>query len=132
MHAFTFGPDGKLYFNFGNEGGHLLDGKGKPVIGKDGQPIDFKKVKQGMVFRCDPDFRNIEVLANNFRNNFEVALDSYGTMWQSDNDDDGNKSVRINYVMQHGNYGYTDELPEPDGVQTGLMWKILSLTATGT
>ncbi|MCE7038941.1 HEAT repeat domain-containing protein [Dyadobacter sp. CY312] len=116
MHAFTFGPDGKLYFNFGNEGGHLLDGKGKPVIGKDGQPIDFKKLKQGMVFRCDPDFKNIEVVGNNFRNNFEVAVDSYGTMWQSDNDDDGNKSVRINYVMQNGNYGYTDEL-------TGASWR---------
>jgi putative membrane-bound dehydrogenase-like protein len=116
MHAFTFGPDGKLYFNFGNEGGHLLDGKGNPVVGKDGQPIDFKKLKQGMVFRCDPDFRNIEVLGNNFRNNYEVAVDSYGTMWQSDNDDDGNKGVRINYVMQYGNYGYTDEL-------TGAGWR---------
>jgi putative membrane-bound dehydrogenase-like protein len=116
MHAFTFGPDGKLYFNFGNEGGHLLDGKGNPVTGKDGQPIDFKKLKQGMVFRCDPDFKNIEVLGNNFRNNYEVAVDSYGTMWQSDNDDDGNKGVRINYVMQYGNYGYTDEL-------TGAGWR---------
>ncbi len=116
MHAFVFGPDGKLYFNFGNEGGHLLDGKGNPVIGKDGQPIDFKKLKQGMVFRCDPDFKNIEVLGNNFRNNYEVAVDSYGTMWQSDNDDDGNKGVRINYVMQYGNYGYTDEL-------TGAGWR---------
>ncbi|MCE7066378.1 PVC-type heme-binding CxxCH protein [Dyadobacter sp. CY326] len=116
MHAFIFGPDGKLYFNFGNEGGHLLDGKGNPVIGKDGQPIDFKKLKQGIVFRCDPDFKNIEVLANNFRNNYEVAVDSYGTMWQSDNDDDGNKSVRINYVMQYGNYGYTDEV-------TGAGWR---------
>lgn len=116
MHAFVFAPDGKLYFNFGNEGGHLLDGKGKAIVGKDGQPIDFKKLKQGMVFRCDPDFKNIEVLANNFRNNYEVAIDSYGTMWQSDNDDDGNKSVRINYVMQHGNYGYTDEL-------TGAGWR---------
>ncbi|KAA6436729.1 c-type cytochrome [Dyadobacter flavalbus] len=116
MHAFVFAPDGKLYFNFGNEGGQLLDGKGKPIVGKDGEPIDFKKLKQGMVFRCDPDFKNIEVLANNFRNNYEVAIDSYGTMWQSDNDDDGNKSVRINYVMQHGNYGYTDEL-------TGAGWR---------
>ncbi|MCF0050293.1 c-type cytochrome [Dyadobacter sp. LJ53] len=116
MHAFIFGPDGKLYFNFGNEGGHLLDGKGNPVIGKDGQPIDFKKLKQGMVFRCDPDFKNIEVLGNNFRNNYEVAVDSYGTMWQSDNDDDGNKGVRINYVMQYGNYGYTDEV-------TGAGWR---------
>lgn len=116
MHAFIFGPDGKLYFNFGNEGGHLLDGKGNPVIGKDGQPIDFKKLRQGMVFRCDPDFKNIEVLGNNFRNNYEVAVDSYGTMWQSDNDDDGNKGVRINYVMQYGNYGYTDEV-------TGAGWR---------
>lgn len=116
MHAFTFGPDGKLYFNFGNEGGHVLDGKGNAVLGKDGQPIDFKKLRQGMVFRCDPDFKNIEVLGNNFRNNYEVAVDSYGTMWQSDNDDDGNKGVRINYVMQHGNYGYTDEM-------TGAGWR---------
>jgi putative membrane-bound dehydrogenase-like protein len=116
MHAFTLGPDGKLYFNFGNEGGKLLDGKGKPVTGIDGLPIDFKKLKQGIVFRCDPDFRNVEVLGNNFRNNYEVAVDSYGTMWQSDNDDDGNKGVRINYVMQYGNYGYTDEL-------TGAGWR---------
>ncbi|WP_353717589.1 PVC-type heme-binding CxxCH protein [Dyadobacter sp. 676] len=116
MHAFVFGPDGKLYFNFGNEGEQLLDGKGKPVAGKDGKPIDFSKLRQGMVFRCDPDFTNIEVLGNNFRNNFEVAVDSYGTMWQSDNDDDGNKGVRINYVMQYGNYGYTDEM-------TGAGWR---------
>ena len=114
-HSF-FGPDGNLYFNFGNEGGHLLDGKGNPVTGKDGQPIDFKKLRQGMVFRSDPDFKNIEVLGNNFRNNYEVAVDSYGTMWQSDNDDDGNKGVRINYVMQYGNYGYTDEV-------TGAGWR---------
>ena len=116
MHAFVFGPDGKLYFNFGNEGGHLLDGKGKPVVDRNGKPIDFKKNKQGIVFRCDPDFKNIEVMANNFRNNYEVAVDSYGTMWQSDNDDDGNKGVRINYVMQYGNYGYTDEM-------TGASWR---------
>ena len=116
MHAFTLGPDGKLYFNFGNEGGQLLGRNGKPVTGIDGQPIDFKKLKQGMIFRCDPDFKNIEVLGQNFRNNYEVAVDSYGTMWQSDNDDDGNKGVRINYVMQYGNYGYTDEI-------TGAGWR---------
>lgn len=115
MHAFTFGPDGKLYFNFGNEGNQLLDGKGQPVLDQDGQPIDRKKYKQGMVFRCDPDFKNVEVLGHNFRNNYEVAVDSYGTMWQSDNDDDGNKGVRINYVMEYGNYGYTDEM-------TGAGW----------
>jgi putative heme-binding domain-containing protein len=37
-------------------------------------------------------------------------------MWQSDNDDDGNKGVRINYVMEYGNYGYSDEM-------TGGAWQ---------
>ncbi|MEO7318933.1 MAG: PVC-type heme-binding CxxCH protein, partial [Chthoniobacteraceae bacterium] len=60
--------------------------------------------------------RKVETLAWNFRNNYEVAIDSFGTLWQSDNDDDGNKGVRINYVMQHGNYGYSDEM-------TGASWQ---------
>ncbi|GAB3887629.1 hypothetical protein GCM10028825_18940 [Spirosoma agri] len=117
MHTFVFGPDGKWYFNFGNEGKQLLDKEGKPVIDvATGKAIDKQNFKQGMVFRCDPDGKNVEVLGQNFRNNYEVAVDSYGTLWQSDNDDDGNKGVRINYVMEYGNYGYTDEM-------TGAGWQ---------
>ena len=116
MHTFIFGPDGKLYFNFGNEGKTLKDKTGKVVLDQDGDEIGPKKYKQGMVFRCDPDGSNVECLGHNFRNNYEVAVDSYGTMWQSDNDDDGNRGVRINYVMDYGNYGYTDEL-------TGAGWQ---------
>ena len=115
-HAFTFGPDGKLYFNFGNEGKILKDKNGKPVRDQDGDIIGPAKYKQGMVFRCNLDGTNVECLGDNFRNNYEVAVDSYGAMWQSDNDDDGNRSTRINYVMQYGNYGYTDEM-------TGAGWQ---------
>jgi putative membrane-bound dehydrogenase-like protein len=109
-HAFTFGPDGKLYFNLGNEGKQLLDAKGNPVLDQDGDIIGPKKYKQGMVFRCNVDGTQVECLGQNFRNNFEVAVDSYGALWQSDNDDDGNKGVRINSVFERGNYGYTDEM----------------------
>lgn len=116
-HAFVFGPDGKLYFNFGNEGKQLLDAQGKAVLDQDGDPIGPKKYKQGMVFRCNLDGSQVECLGHNFRNNFEVAVDSYGALWQSDNDDDGNKGVRINHVMPYGNYGYTDEL-------TGAGWSV--------
>ncbi|MDP4285053.1 MAG: PQQ-dependent sugar dehydrogenase [Bacteroidota bacterium] len=117
IHAFTFGPDGKLYFNFGNAGDSILDKNGNIVKDPEGVPINNhgKPYRQGMVFRCDLDGSNMEVLGNNFRNNYEVAVDAFGTLWQSDNDDDGNRGVRINYVMEHGNYGYTDEM-------TGANW----------
>ncbi len=109
-HAVTFGPDGKLYFNFGNEGRTLKDKNGNTVRDQDGEEITAKKYKEGMVMRCNPDGSAVEVLGQNFRNPYEVAVDSYGTLWQSDNDDDGNRGVRINYVMEHGNYGYKDEM----------------------
>ncbi len=112
VHAFTFGPDGKLYFNMGNEGKTLKDKNGKDVLDQDGDVIGPKKYKQGMVFRCDTDGTHVECLGNNFRNPYEVAVDSYGTLWQSDNDDDGNRGTRINYVMQYGNYGYKDEMTD--------------------
>ncbi|WP_236979447.1 PVC-type heme-binding CxxCH protein [Membranihabitans maritimus] len=117
IHAFVFGPDGKLYFNFGNEGKQLLDASGNPVKNKYGNVIDFEKYRQGMIFRCDPDFQNLEVMAHNFRNPYELAVDSYGSMWQSDNDDDGNRGTRINYVMDYGNYGFRDEI-------TGANWRV--------
>jgi putative membrane-bound dehydrogenase-like protein len=141
VHAFVFGPDGKLYFNFGNAGGQLcyptdalrnipLHGelpkeevaKARPLTDVNGILVTDKgkPYRQGMVFRCDVDGRNVEVLGHNFRNNYEVAVDSFGTMWQSDNDDDGNKGVRINYVMQYGNFGYTEELK---GSSWGSGWK---------
>ena len=118
VHAFTFGADGKLYFNFGNAGEQLMDKNGKLIVDKDGNEITGKGApyRQGMVFRMNMDGSEVEVLGHNFRNNYEVATDAFGTMWQSDNDDDGNQSTRINYVMEYGNYGYTDEM-------TGAGWR---------
>ncbi len=116
MHAFVFGPDGKFYFNFGNSGGQIKDKHGKLIVDKFGNTVNTENYQEGLVFRCNPDLTEFEVLGQNFRNNYEVAVDSYGTMWQSDNDDDGNKGVRINYVMEFGNYGYKDEM-------TGAGWR---------
>jgi putative membrane-bound dehydrogenase-like protein len=142
VHAFVFGPDGKLYFNFGNAGRQLRRPTGKlkdiplhgaiskediaqnsePVKDIEGNEVSdkAKPFRQGMAFRCNPDGSEVEVLGHNFRNNYEVAVDSFGTVWQSDNDDDGNRGVRINYVMEHGNFGYVDELT---GAGWGDGWK---------
>jgi putative membrane-bound dehydrogenase-like protein len=118
MHSFIFGPDGKLYFCAGNEGGRFEDKDGNVIKDKYGYAMTGKGklYRQGMIFRCNLDGSELEVIGHNFRNNFEVSVDSYGSLWQSDNDDDGNKSVRINYVMEYGNYGYTDEM-------TGAGWQ---------
>jgi hypothetical protein len=84
-----------------------------------------------MVFRCELDGSNVETLAWNFRNNWEVAVDSFGTMWQSDNDDDGNKGVRINYVMEFGNYGYSDEMTGAGWQTPRIGWRARSRCVTG-
>jgi putative membrane-bound dehydrogenase-like protein len=114
-HSFTSGPDGKLYFNLGNEGRTLKDKNNRPVLDQDGDEIGPNKYREGMLFRCNMDGTQVECLGSNFRNPYEAAIDSYGTIWQSDNDDDGNRGTRINYVMQHGNFGYKDEM-------TGATW----------
>ncbi len=117
VHALVFGPDGKLYFNFGNEGKRLRLKNGELAVDRYGNPVEEGKTfRQGMVFRCNPDGSELEILGHNFRNNYEVALDSYGTLWQSDNDDDGNEGTRINYVMDYGNFGFKDEV-------TGAGWR---------
>ncbi len=111
-HAFLFGPDGNLYWNFGNTGRSVHDAEGKPVVDRFGHRVvdNGKPYHGGMAFRCDEQGNNFEVLGHNFRNNYEVTVDSFGTLWQSDNDDDGNRGVRINFVMEFGNYGYLDEI----------------------
>ncbi|NND33239.1 MAG: dehydrogenase, partial [Saprospiraceae bacterium] len=117
-HAFVFGPDGRLYFNFGNAGKQIRDKRGQPIIDKFGRAVEAhgKPYRQGMAFRCNIDGSDLEVLGYNFRNIYELCVDSYGNIFQSDNDDDGNKGVRINHIVEYGNYGYQDQI-------TGAGWR---------
>jgi putative membrane-bound dehydrogenase-like protein len=103
VHGLHLGPDGKLYFTVGDSGVTGLqssDGKGK--VWKS----NTTDVQKGTVWRCDLDGKNLELIAHNFRNNYEACVDSFGEIWLSDNDDDGNQQTRICFVMPGGNYGY--------------------------
>ncbi len=110
IHAVMFGPDGRLYFNFGNYSAGLWRADGSLAKDAFGNPVNNsrKPFQEGMVIRCEMDGSQVEVLGHNFRNNWEVTVDSFGSMWQSDNDN-GSSSCRVNFVMEYGNYGYRDE-----------------------
>jgi putative membrane-bound dehydrogenase-like protein len=103
VHGLHMGPDGKLYFTVGDQGVKNLqsaDGKGRKFSSNN------TDIQGGTVWRCDMDGKNLELIAHNFRNNYEAAVDSFGEIWCSDNDDDGNQQTRICFVMPGGNYGY--------------------------
>jgi len=123
-HAFIFGPDGRLYFNYGNEGHHLLDSQGDTIVDIHGEKVhnSGEPYREAMAFRAEIDGSNVEVLGNNFRNPYELAIDSYGGLWQSDNDDDGNRGTRINFLMEYGNYGYKDQVTGADWREQRAGW----------
>lgn len=122
LHAMMAGPDGKYYFNAGNAGPHIVTDKsgwtlrsgslyngGSPhmIDNEPGMVSDDGKVwVGGIAMSINPDGTGLKVLGHNFRNSYELALDSYGNMWQNDNDDDGNKGVRVSWLMEGGNMGY--------------------------
>lgn len=116
-HSMFPGPDGKFYFSMGNYTGEIHDAEGNTVRDKAGFTVrqTGDPYRGGMVTRFAPDGSAFEVVGHNFRNNFEPCIDSYGNIWQSDNDDDGNESCRINFVMPYGNYGFYDDV-------TGARW----------
>ena len=121
LHAFVAGPDGKWYFNTGNAGPHTVTDKsgwtlrsGSLYVG--GSPYNTENSGNrksddsrvwigGLALRVDPDGTGLEVLAHNFRNAYELAVDSYGDLWQNDNDDQV-ETCRATWLMHRGNAGY--------------------------
>ncbi|MCK6445440.1 MAG: DUF1080 domain-containing protein [Planctomycetes bacterium] len=122
LHSFVGGPDGRLWFNTGNAGPHVVtDRSGWTLrsgsIYNDGGPTlvdnrprmksdDGRVWTGGLVLSVAPDGTGLAVRAHNFRNNYEVALDSFGNMFQSDNDDDGSQGCRTLWCMEGANHGY--------------------------
>lgn len=99
-HSLTLGPDHKWWMAHGDEG---FD-----VAGTDGSRI---KYRWGAVLRGELDGGKLEAVAVNFRNVYEVCVSSFGEAFLSDNDNDGNESVRVCWVMDGGDYGWFGHPP---------------------
>ncbi|RRA98558.1 PVC-type heme-binding CxxCH protein [Larkinella rosea] len=121
LHALVAGPDGKWYFNTGNAGPHVVKDKagwtlragsiytgGTPynTTNKGNMISDDGRIwVGGLALRINPDGTGLKVMGHNFRNNYETALDSYGNLWQNDNDDQV-VACRTSWLMEGGNMGY--------------------------
>lgn len=121
LHSVVVGPDGRYYFNTGNAGPHNVTDKngwtlrsgslytgGTPYnkVNEGNQKSDDGRVwVGGLALRINPDGTGLKVLGHNFRNSFEVCLDSYGNMWQNDNDDQV-ITCRVSFLPEGGNAGY--------------------------
>jgi len=122
LHSAVEGPDGALWFAAGNAGPHIVRAKDgwtlrSGSLYRDGGPAwvdnqpglasdDGRTWTGGLVLRGDGLGRSLRVLAHNFRNNYEVALDSHGDFYLSDNDDDGNQACRTLWCLPGGDHGY--------------------------
>ncbi|MEQ6120181.1 PVC-type heme-binding CxxCH protein [Reichenbachiella sp. MALMAid0571] len=121
LHSIVAGPDGKWYFNTGNAGPHVVTDKsgwmlrsgsvytGGTPYNKSNEPAqvsdDGRIWVGGLALRIGSDGSGLEVVGHNFRNAYELALDSYGNMWQNDNDDQV-ETCRTTWLMEGGNAGY--------------------------
>ncbi len=94
-HSLVLGPDHKWWMSHGDAG---FD-----VRGTDDSRVKFQ---WGAVLRGELDGSQLELVAVNFRNPYEVCVSSFGEAYLSDNDNDGNESVRICWLLEGGNYGW--------------------------
>lgn len=126
VHAVVFGPDGKLYFNQGNTGFDITDRSGKRIRskGEDAGEGAEPGYYEGVALRMNTDGTELEVLGQNFRNPYELAVDSFGNVFQTDNDDDGNAWTRLLYNMEGGNYGFRGPLNRTWREDRGSHWHL--------
>ncbi len=121
LHAVYAGPDGRWYFNAGNAGPHVVTDRAgwtlrSGSIYTGGSPHnqsnqgnmksdDGKVWVGGLALRMDKEGRGLKVMGHNFRNSYEVIPDSYGQLWQNDNDDQV-VTCRATWLMEGGNAGF--------------------------
>ncbi len=113
LHSATFGPDGKWNFNQGNTGADFTDKTGRHFFM--GSPYMLQNIAGrrsddgnvwigGFSVRMNSDGSDLRIVGHNYRNSYEQTINSFGDMYQSDNDDP--PACRVSLIMEGGNAGF--------------------------
>jgi putative membrane-bound dehydrogenase-like protein len=109
VHGMVLGLDGKLYFTHGDgccsvQHDHSERQQNFDVIDKGGRHVWTDQLANTL--RVNRDGTQFEIICDRQRNNYETSLNSFGNIFTSDNDDDGNRGCRVIWAMDGGHYGY--------------------------
>jgi putative membrane-bound dehydrogenase-like protein len=109
VHGMTLALDGKLYFTHGDgccsvQQDHSERTQNFDVVDKSGRHVRSDQL--GHTLRVNRDGTQFEALADRQRNDYEACLNSFGNVFISDNDDDGNRGSRVLWIMEGAHYGY--------------------------
>jgi len=109
VHGMVLGLDGKLYFTHGDgccsvQHDHSERQQNFDVIDKSGRHVWTDQLANTL--RVNRDGTQFEIICDRQRNNYETCLSSFGNIFTSDNDDDGNRGCRVIWAMDGGHYGY--------------------------
>jgi putative membrane-bound dehydrogenase-like protein len=109
VHGMVLGLDGKLYFTHGDgccsvQHDHSQRQQNFDVLDRSGRHVWTDQLANTL--RVNRDGTQFEIICDRQRNNYETCVNSFGNIFTSDNDDDGNQGCRVIWTMDGGHFGY--------------------------